>query len=523
MLEAITKVGIEVLIKELPNIIKKIGFSEVKTQRFINNKLQEYITKQFESFSKIRTILHPDRVPFYDIYVPLVLKFSSKTIQTNHVTQVFERSSHITLIGDAGSGKSTLVKHLFLSACSNDDFNIPIVIEFRNLNEYKKDFEQYINDRIFYNQLSMKDINKLLQEGQFVFFLDGYDETKSEAEKRVFQNLKTLVEKYDQNKFLLTSRPYSGAERLPLPFDNYYVQGLSDRDIKLFINKQVRKEFVGRILKSIRTSNQHYIKEFLTNPLLISMYIITFQSYPDVPLKKSVFYRRVYDVLFSRHDSISKFGFVRERKSGLNQDQFEAILKRFSFVTFFDNRFNFEDQYLRKKLNLIKTKLNFEFDIESLIEDLLVGVAIWVEDMGLISFAHRSLQEYFSALCLEGLNEDNKKIVYNKICALFDADSGNMPENFLALCKEVDNLNYYLHLEIPLLRILHSRLRGKNAEVGDSFKLTSMLLEFGFLAMNTHLRVPNRELAKKVIIRLHELDTYVRDLKNSDKNLVEMI
>lgn len=44
-----------------------------------------------------------------------------------------------------------------------------------------------------------------------------------------------------------------------------------------------------------------------------------------------------------------------------------------------------------------------------------VAISLWVEDGGLTSFAHRSLQEYFAALFIKDLDEQNKEIVYAQI------------------------------------------------------------------------------------------------------------
>ena len=61
---------------------------------------------------------------------------------------LFSKNSKITIIGSAGSGKSTIVKYLFLNCIEEKDY-IPIKIELRYLNEFDGSLEDYIKERIF--------------------------------------------------------------------------------------------------------------------------------------------------------------------------------------------------------------------------------------------------------------------------------------------------------------------------------------------------------------------------------------
>jgi predicted NACHT family NTPase len=155
----------EILLKSIvPEFTKKMIqesssiFKDVKAEYefFINNGLTEYFYKQQEKYAHIKTLLHRSMpVYFYDVYVPLTLKslVGKKDINTHSVNDVFFDSQYITVIGDAGSGKSTLIKHLFLNTIE-EKFGIPILIELRNLNKYEKSLEEFISEKIFENKLS---------------------------------------------------------------------------------------------------------------------------------------------------------------------------------------------------------------------------------------------------------------------------------------------------------------------------------------------------------------------------------
>lgn len=446
-------------------------------KQFLNRGLRRYLEKQRDKYSHIKTLLKGNTpVYLYDIYYHLRLTNREEVIETKSINSVFAKSNYITIIGDAGSGKSTLVKHLFLNSVL-EKTGIPILIELRYLNDYKNSFEDYIYEKIFENKLSQNAdiLERLLNSGKFVFFLDGFDELNSDIKPSIITSLNSFINSYDLNKFILTTRPYSDIEHLPL-FHNYFVLGLDKEkgEIEGFIHKQLQNEteLALKIVQSVKINKSEYIESFLTNPLLLSLYILTFQSDSSVPSEKSVFYRRVINVLFSEHDSKTKLGYPREKMTKLNQQQFEEVLKSFCFISYFESKFSWDSDYVSEKLTKIKTRLiDIEFDNNDFIKDLKLAIALWVDDNGVMAFAHRSLQEYFAALSVKHLNPTQNERIYEKIITRFSSiRSLNEVENFLSLCEEMDVVNFKKHYLLPLLHELKSTLNpSTDQSLGESF------------------------------------------------------
>lgn len=458
------------LIEECKSLFDDIydqSYDEIK--QYINKGLKKYLEKHKTKYSKIKTLLRGNTpVYLYDIYYPLKLKGKKEIILTDSVSELFKKCSYLTIIGDAGSGKSTLVKHLFLNAIK-EKAGIPILIELRDLNEDENDFETFAKKIISLNQISVNQeiLDRLLRKGKFIFFLDGYDELNSNIKKSVVKDINSFIEKFTDNKFILTTRPFSDIEHLPL-FHNYKMKDLSleDDEIKGFIYKQLpeEQELAKKIVDSINTNKSTYIKSFLKNPLLLSLYILTFQSNASVPDKKYIFYRRVINALFSEHDSKTKLGFVREKTTKLSQEKFELILKTFSFLSFFESKFNFDKDYVYDKLKLIKKKnSDIRFDNNKFIYDLKSAIALWSEEDGIISFSHRSLQEYFASLFVKELNPEDNQRLYNKIINRFSAIRRlNEIENFISLLEEMDTLNFKKYYYLPLLEELYRQINAKD-------------------------------------------------------------
>lgn len=500
------------------DISKEFG-DEIK--HIISNNVLEYQVEEYNRNSISKTLLHrvqPKKLK--EFYQPLYIRNGKdrqrsifrlddeERISTKSIGELFEKNQFITLIGNAGSGKSTIVKYLFLNAIDSK-FKIPIKLELRYLNDYEGSVIEFIKEKVFkLNKLSSSDkiIERLMKSGDFVFFLDGYDEITSNKKEKITKEIDDLVKLYNKNNYLLTSRPYTDIDLLPL-FHNYEVCELSDEDISQFIKRQIPKdeiELQEKIIEAINSPENSAYKTFLSNPLLLSMFILTFQSYSSIPQKRSAFYSQVFDALFSVHDSMSKLAFVREKQCGLSKEQFIEILELFSFISYFEQKFIFTGQYLNEKLSVIKRKKStLKFINHQLITDLQVAIGIINQEGTEYTFPHRSLQEYFTALYISSLNQENKSIVYQKIISSL-TNSGsfrmNSRDNFHLLLSELDEEGVIRYGLIPYLRsyINEINLNTNNKEdIIDYFiSLHNVYDSFGVIIKSNDLLKQNQQFTK---------------------------
>ncbi|WP_157724117.1 NACHT domain-containing protein [Winogradskyella sediminis] len=465
-------------------LLKSIG-AELK--QVAKNRILEYQASEFKRNYFTKTLLHrSEPIKLTDFYQPLHIanqkdyrKFSHKLkkISTEDISKLFKKSNYITLIGNAGSGKSTIVKYLFINAVQQG-YKIPIKIELRYLNEYKHSFTDYIFNEIFlFHKLGFTTpiIERLLGGDSFVFFFDGYDEISSDKKEQVTQEIDKFVSRFPNNNFLITSRPYTNIDTLPL-FSNYIVCDLDEKEIPAFVKKQIsdnEEELSEKIIKAISKIDNRSYRTFLSNPLLLSMFILTFQSYSEIPKKRSDFYRQVFDTLYSVHDSVSKLSYVREKISGLPKDGFEDILRLFSFISFFEEKFIFQLEYLEQKLNIIKEKKkNLKFSNDNLIEDLQVAIGILNKEGLDYTFPHRSLQEYFAANYISNLSDQNKELIFKKIKTIIEKEYFYLINNhhFLALLGEQDYNSMMKLVAIPLLEDLFQNLEtSKRLNLNDKY------------------------------------------------------
>ena len=270
---ALSKLLAKPLIAGSVPLLKKI---KGRTAHLLNDGISDYLLTSFTKYREIKTLLHRQPTNFYDIYYPAKLSYKNDILEVDSVKGLFQNNNYITILGDAGSGKSTLIKHLFIMSFF-ENFKTPIFIPLRDLDLENSNLETYLRQVILKNKLSPDDehLTKLLNKGDFLFFLDGYDEIKSINKQEITTNLETFIDTYPNNNFILTSRPYSHIEYFK-SFHNYKIVDLNLEDRKLFIAQQIPdKKLSDKIIDSIVESNGHYIESFFKNPLLLTLYIIT--------------------------------------------------------------------------------------------------------------------------------------------------------------------------------------------------------------------------------------------------------
>lgn len=420
---------------------------------YFNKGIPEYVGSIEDKFLHTKTFMYrTETVNFYDVYFEISLKNKQcDNYVVKNIEDLFKSTNFISIIGNAGSGKSMLLKHIFLQSIKQT-LKIPIVIELRNLNDYSGNFLEYLNSLLCSKQKipNTKILERILSEGNFLFLFDGYDEIYSKNKEKLTSELINFIDNFNRNYFLITSRHGAGLETIPR-FDSYHINKLNNTQIEQFTRLQLQHnddlKLADKIISVINKYDNKTYREYLSSPLLLSMFIVTFNSYPELPTSRSKFYWNIFDTLCNKHDSFTKHGgFQHERKSKLKNEDIETILKWFAYRSFFSGKYGFDRHYFKETLQIIKDKLSINCDVEELIYDLVVSIAIIMEEGLEYKFPHRSLQEYFAAMSIKEKSDADKQTIYSKgLSRLFLI--GN--DNFLKLCCELDkkafNKYFILH------------------------------------------------------------------------------
>lgn len=395
-----------------------------------------YLNKVLHTYDKIKTLLYSEApVPFYDFYVcnniyryvPIYKnnKRSYKHETIEHVTmeKLSNISNCIILSGTGGLGKSMMMRHLFLDATKRhaDTGVIPFFIQLKN---YRASFADLIDFIIFeisslFPGISRERLISILESGTALFLFDGLDEINQETATNFQSALDAFINLYTNNQFVISSRPYgnfsaftrftvvnlesfSKAQSLEL------IDKLDFRSDMPEIKSKFRKELDMRLYWS------HH--GFSDNPLLLTIMLMTFEEFAEVPSKMHIFYQEAYTVLSKKHDA-NKGGFRRALSTGITTDQFADVLARFCAITYKDEKFEFSWAEMDRYFSDLKYKFSlYPKSTDDFIFDVCSNLCVMYLESNRYSFIHRSFQEYFCARFFARQKDKNLE----RIGALFE-------------------------------------------------------------------------------------------------------
>lgn len=491
-------------------LIRGAQFGAEELSEVFDNKLPKYLETIKGKFEKTKTFLFRDtQVPFDKTYYPVaiqkrqvisfgnpdskategVFEYVSESIayRFTSVESLYKNNNYTTIIGQAGSGKSMLMKKIFLT-CLHQRIKIPVFIELRNLNNYEEDFAQFISEKIFNLGVSNNNriINRMLNNGSFLFLLDGYDEIYSSNKIKITEGIENFVDSNSKNWFVITSRNGSGIESFPR-FDNNYILPLDKTEIEEFIKLQcklIKDEELGlKIISEIEESENKSINAYLRNPLLLSMFLFSYRSNINIPDSKSDFYQNVFNTILTKHYAFTRTGgWQHERLSNLSNRQITEVLYWLSYRTFFQGLIEFKEIKLQNELDIIINKLELTCDSQALSKDLLVHINILIKDGRFCKFPHRSLQEYFTVCLISKLPEITKERIYSEQLVNYFNNSTDAGFNILDLFLEKDKYSFYKFFAIPQLSRLKDLLESSEQKIW-----TRKLIRF--LNLNVRIRI----------------------------------
>jgi predicted NACHT family NTPase len=306
-----------------------------KFRLHLNSSYKDYLACVAERHSKGKSFfIRHDPTTLYDFYVPIGVSNEKNKIPHASISGIAAVNRFAVITGGGGSGKSMLMRHLLLDAIKHKQ-KVPVLLELRELNEDGQSLLDFIKDTLRSNRFSLDDdyIEKALKAGHFALLLDGLDEVALSSRKTVIKQLFQLVKNYDQNIILLSSRPEPEFSGWPA-FSVFNVDALTlEQAVELVSKLPFDDDLKAKFLRDLQDRLFAKHNSFLSNPLLLSIMLLTYGESADIPDKLSLFYSQAYETLFHRHDAL-KAGFQRDRLTKLNIQDFARVFSAFSIQTF---------------------------------------------------------------------------------------------------------------------------------------------------------------------------------------------
>lgn len=438
------------LISKIANKLK-ITYNEVKIDLEI--PFQAYLTKSYDKYSRIKTIIYgiePKRL--YDFFEVPFLEKGSELIKPTKTRVLTDISKFLIIEGSGGIGKSTLMKHLFLSELELKDY-IPIFIELKDFNEEEHlDLEKLLLKKLnqFHNKFQEEYLDYALQSGCFLFLLDGYDELYSENQKEFFKKLNDFCDKYPENHYILSSRPYSESEFIE--FQRFTVLKAvpfnKEQAISLITKIEYPdEELKNKFIRDLESGLYDRHESFASNPLLLNIMLSTYNDYAEIPQKLHLFYYQAFDTMLSKHDATKSYR--RKMLSDLSSDTFKECFAIFCLLTYQKAKTEFTFPEIEEIFKKFPPRIKNVLNIGSFIHDLENCLCVLYKEGNRYKFSHRSFQEYFVAYFLN-IQTDSKMRDYSFRLI----ESGKFrasADSVFFMLEDMNTLRFNSNILIPLL------------------------------------------------------------------------
>lgn len=228
---------------------------------------------------------------------------------------------HVVILGDPGSGKSSLLQYLALIWAERPLselplYPIPLLIELRAYARDKRekkcgDILSFIHSGNIIGRLNQQQLHEKLKAGHAMALFDGVDEVfDPELRDEVVTDIHRFTNEYPEVQAIATSRwlGYKAHQLRGAGFRHFMLQDLKAEQIESFIQRwhdltfptgldKTRKQ--ERLYKAIQESKA--IRELAGNPLLLTMMAILNRN-QELPRDRPELYNQASRVLLHQWD-----------------------------------------------------------------------------------------------------------------------------------------------------------------------------------------------------------------------------
>jgi predicted NACHT family NTPase len=394
----LTKIATSIALSAKEPAAKKID--ELKVQFRLG--FDAYLKKQIDRFSTVKTIIGSNRpINLLELYVNLFLtehgqkrpNQSRRSIRDEDFLQIALKEKNIVLTAIAGAGKSMLMRYLYFQFLSDQQEKLPIFLELRDLNEYpEKDLQDILLEklRVYINSFKLEQLEYALAKGLVALFLDGFDEIDYDHRIKRSREINKLSTRFRDVIILVSSRPsetFRGWDN----FFEYTLDKFSEQQVRLLVAKiPYDIDSKNVFLRKLDSGLYRTHREFLVNPLLTLMMLITLEQFAEVPAKIHLFYEYAFEALFVRHDASKSGGFQRKRQVTLPLDDYRRLFSYFCTISYLKEMFTFSDTAILGNIQVSIDASQIEAEKNNMLADLIQCTCMIVKDGLDYVFSHRS-------------------------------------------------------------------------------------------------------------------------------------
>ena len=379
------------------SILLKVGF-------------KTYIENTIQRTGSVKTLLYRDRrASLESMYVTTTFEHQDSELTDRAFFNALLTRNKAVIVGPAGSGKSIFTKHATHVFLKQTRPKIPIFVELRYMNHFSSSIMHYTLDQVlkpFFTDFGPEEFDKILKSGSFALILDGFDEINYDRREDVLNEISFMCSRYKDLTILISTREDESLTSIN-ELDVYNVAPLSQKaalDLvsKLDYDEETKLIFSTALKKSLFKSHM----DFSSNPLLLTMLLLTYDQVGEVPARMHIFYNQAFETLVLKHDRI-KSQFKRKIHSNINIEEVRRVYAYFCAITYFSEEYSFTESRCREILIQSLEYNEIQEEASNVLRDLIESFCMLKMDGLFVTFVHRSFQEYFSAYFVSRSTEQN--------------------------------------------------------------------------------------------------------------------
>ncbi len=357
---------------------KTLGIDDAKMKRLLKNLIDPHIVERYQDEEG---------------------GFKWKKNKSSTIVNLPHNS---VIVGDAGSGKTTLFKTLSTelitqnSIRNNIDF-YPILLTFTSLRDTGYDLENalfsYFN-RDWTKDLEI-DVNYILENNKCCIFIDALDELAIVEEKeKALDSINAFHKKYPEIKIICSSRPsdYLFHNCEDVGFKYLEISPLARNQIESFVNNYFGEELIKskKLLQSLRDTG--LLEKLPNTPLTIALVTILFdENEVEIPATITDLYSNFVDLLLGKYKPESTIDII---EVGAKHRLLCYIAKELHFSK---KKYVTESELL-KWIKKYAEERGHKYDYSKVIDDIIDNTGLLIKNgRSEIQFKHLSFQEYFTA------------------------------------------------------------------------------------------------------------------------------
>lgn len=439
----------------------------------IEKGLPSYLSAQNAKCEKIKTLINPNTPVLIDeIYEYPDFLLDYETVSADELLKVaYSDEKKLIITGDAGCGKSVFLKHAFRNVIRRGDSFYPVFLEFRDVELVSNNtdiYEEIFNSVYkFCENFKKSQFRFGLERGFFYILLDGFDELENDFRDVISKQIIEFSRKFPKCPIILSSRPSDDFGS----WEGFHVTKLQpfskEKAIsfvrKIPFNEDRKSEFIDAL------DDRLYDEQvgFASNALLISMMLLTFDEYGDIPEKRHIFYEKCFNVLLREHD-VSKGRYRRKFYTNLSYEALTELFMKFCVYSYLERIFRFDRKTFFSTIDDVIEDCHIECKNDEVALDFTESISMIQRDGDIFEFSHRSFQEYFYAKFVA--NDRNYSLKYK----LLETHKGSVFDDIVDMVADMDRDYFEKNFLIPEIRRFLKELEGVDPQT-EPFRVLTKL------------------------------------------------